>query len=119
MTDESPSQHDHSGSRWEPTDVAPEPFPSPEEVPADRARRAPLGRAKVALAAGALALLGVAGAGGFAIGHAAAGDGGGAGDGSSVVDRDGVRDDFPGTPPDGDGDGPPGTLPGAGTGSDT
>jgi hypothetical protein len=95
-----------SGSRWEPTEPVAAPVPAPDRPAEDRALTAtPPRRHRLALAAAALGIAGVAGLGGFAVGHAAAGEPTRNDFFGSDVGRDG-------TPPDFDGDGDHGQPPG-------
>lgn len=97
-----------SGSRWEPTDPVAAPVPAPDRLAGDRALPATPGRRhRLALAAAALGIAGVAGLGGFTVGHAAEG-------GAEPTRNDFFGSDVgsDGTPPDGDGDGDHGQPPG-------
>jgi hypothetical protein len=64
-----------SGSRWEESDAQQQPAPEPAVVPAYAAPAQRPNRGRLILAGGAVGIALVAGAGGFALGHATA-DGG-------------------------------------------
>jgi hypothetical protein len=123
-----------SGSRWEPGEAPAPPADdihapiapiAPAEQPAERrpVGTSPFTKARLLLAAGAVALVGLGGAGGLAVGHAIASTGSGDSGGSSVVDRDSGPGGVPpggfpgGTVPDQDRDTDSGA--GTGTGSQT
>jgi hypothetical protein len=90
-----------SGSRWEPA-------PTPAYAAAPPPRQPGRNRGRLLLAGGAVGIALVAGAGGFALGHASADDGR---DGPGRFGGPGMGGGFPGNLPGG---GPQGTFPGQG-----
>ena len=101
-----PANQPASGSRWEPAQQPPAPTPA-AYAPAPPPRQPGKNRGRLLLAGGAVGVALVAGAGGFALGHATADDGR---DGHGELGRQGP-DGFQGTFPRG---GPQGMFPGPG-----
>ncbi|MBF4764306.1 hypothetical protein ISU07_14325 [Nocardioides islandensis] len=110
--DESPPP---SGSRWEPAEQPPA---TPAATPAAGSPVAyapappPRNRGRLLLAGGAVGVALVAGAGGFALGHASADEGDGPG--GRFGGPGGVLNQFPGGPVPGGPQGGQGTFPGQG-----